>query len=106
MYRYFYIRTDHITDSWSTKQIESCIEDTKLFIKEMDGNYSGIGFYCLVSLMNVKNWDSWNNLDYDCEYTNYINVVTSKSGSGDIPERSGIIIWVLSNLLNASVREE
>ncbi len=36
-----------------------------MFFKESEGNYKGISFFCLIGLMKVKNWDSWNSENYE-----------------------------------------
>lgn len=100
MYSYATIHTKNINDTWVTKTIEMCIEETEMFSKEMPGNYKGINFFCSLGLMKVKDWDSWCDRDYNCQETNYISIVTSKDRNGNIPEQSTDIIKKLSELLS------
>ncbi len=57
MYLYYCIHTKDICLNWETEIIEKCIEETNMFLKTYEGNYEGIDFFCLLSLMKVKDWD-------------------------------------------------
>ena len=102
MYLYYCILTNDICLNWETEIIEKCIEKTNMFLKSYEGNYEGIDFFCLLSLMKVENWDSWNDKDYDYEQTNYISIITSDS-RGNIPEQSIKIMKKLSKLLSEDI---
>ena len=102
MYLYYWIHTIDICLKWETEIIEKCIEKTNMFLKTYEGNYEGIDFFCLLSLMKVKDWDSWNDKDYDYKKTNYISIITSYS-KGKIPEQSIKIMKRLSKVLSEDV---
>ncbi len=100
---YFSIHTKKESITWKTEKIEKCIDKTKMFLKEEKGCYKGIDFFCLLGLMKVKSWDSWNNKDYNCQETNYISIITSEDKNGKIPKQSIEIIKKLSELLSEKV---
>lgn len=102
MYLYYCIHTKDIYFTWKTEIIEKCIEETNMFLKTCKGNYEGIDFFCLLSLMEVKYWDSWNNGNYDYKQTNYISIITNDN-KGNIPKQSVEIMKKLSSLLSESI---
>ncbi|MEY8321267.1 hypothetical protein AAK894_09320 [Lachnospiraceae bacterium 46-61] len=99
MYLYYCIHTKNINVTWETKVIEKYIDETNMFFKESEGNYKGINFFCLIGLMKVKNWDSWNSENYDSQQTNYISIITSQHDNAVIPEQTITIMKKLSELL-------
>ncbi|WP_455436173.1 hypothetical protein [Hungatella hathewayi] len=103
MYSYFCIHTKNINDMWSTKIIEDYIENIEMFTKESVGTYKGIGFYCLLGLMKVNDWDSWSDRDYNNQETNYISIITSKDSNGNIPKQSKDIMKKLSEMLSENI---
>lgn len=74
MYYYYFIKTD--TRSLQTLEIENYLRSFGIFSEENEM------FFCQkpfldISLMKVRNLDSWSFLDYDSKETNYISIVTS-----------------------------
>lgn len=106
MYQYYCIRTKGTEITWSTDIIQRCIEETGQFTETCPGMYLGNGFFCSVSLMKVKQWDSWSNLDYHPQETNYIDIVTSGNVAGRIPKQAEDMMKRLSELLSEPIRSE
>ncbi len=103
MYLYYSIHTKDESITWETRKIEKFIDKTKMFLKEVEGCYGGIDFFCLLGLMKVKKWDSWSNKDYNCWETNYISIITSEDNNRKIPKQSMEIMKKLSELLKEDI---
>lgn len=76
MYNYYYIKTDNLSDSFSTSTIEKHLRSYGIF-KEKNGNFISQNPFLDISLLKVKDPDAWNSLDYSSSETNYISIVTS-----------------------------
>lgn len=77
MYNYFYIKTDCRSNTWDTIEI---LDYLRLFII-LDEKDSGVFVsknpFLEISLMKVKDLNSWSSLEFDKEETNYVSIVTS-----------------------------
>lgn len=76
MYNYYYIKTKSISENLVTSTIENYLRSFGIFSEE-----NGM-FFCQkpfldISLMKIRNPESWSSLDYDSKETNYISIITS-----------------------------
>lgn len=78
-YRYLYIKTDCISNTWPTKEVEGFVKSSNLFLQTGQGEYEYRRGFCTLSLLCVSDWDCWSDQDYNLEKTNYIDIVTSQS---------------------------
>lgn len=76
-YGYYFVKTDCLSNTWNTKDIEGYLIN-KGFISERMGGYQLKSCFLSLNLMLVKNYDSWSSNDYNRDETNYIDIVTSK----------------------------
>lgn len=104
-YVYFHFRKDSLAEFWNTAEIEQFLRSTELF--QGDRFTSQKPFFS-VSLMNVKDFGSWNDKDYDPEKTNYIGIVTSDNwywGSRKDPQIQAVFDG-LEQLLHTKIQED
>lgn len=81
MYHYYYIHTDCYSNAWDTAYVEQFIESTNLFSGNGKGAYTAKEFFCSLQLLRVRDWNSWNENDYDSSKTNYISIVIDEKSS-------------------------
>lgn len=90
MYNYYFLKTDTII--LQTPELENYLRSAGMSDK---GN--GMFFYWKpfldISLMNIRNPDSWSFLDYDSKKTNYISIITSCFSDDD-----SLVINILQGL--------
>lgn len=82
-YRYFHIKTDCLSNTWATVEIEQFIEKSGLFYTIHKGAYQSKYFFCSIQLMCVNDWNSWNNNNYNSKNTNYIDIIISNETSSE-----------------------
>lgn len=79
MYCYFYVKTDCLTNTWDTAEIRQFLNSLGIFTEKYAGHFCRQSPFISLSLMKVKNVNSWNGEDYDEKETNYIAIVTGES---------------------------
>lgn len=77
MYEYYYIKTDCLSNTWNTSEIRDFLCDLGCFTLRPNGEFFSRTSFLDISLMKVKDVNSWSSFDYDEEETNYISIVTS-----------------------------
>lgn len=82
MYCYYYIKTDCLTNIWDTAKIRQFLNALDVFTEKYDGHFSSQSPFISLSLMKVKDINSWSGEDYDEKETNYIAIVTGESEEG------------------------
>lgn len=82
MYNYYYIKTKSISETLVTSAIENYLRSFSIF-EEENGNFTSQKPFLDISILNVKNPDSWNSLDYNKYITNYISIITSVFSEDD-----------------------
>lgn len=78
MYRYFFIHTDCVSNTWETKEVERFIASKIKFLSQDNGGYKATEFFCDIQLMLVSDWDSWSSNEYDATKTNYVSIVVGE----------------------------
>ncbi|MDE6059095.1 MAG: hypothetical protein K2G44_03540 [Clostridia bacterium] len=68
--------TEPLSNTWETTIIENYLGSFD-FLHKHDGEFSSEDPYLIISLMKVKNKDSWRGLDYNKNETNYVSIITS-----------------------------
>ena len=100
---YYNIRTNDISKYWNTTDVIKLLTASNIFKYKNNGCLECIDEYCFISLLYVKDFDSYAcPNDFDDEKTNLISVVTSF-------ELSKKVLDVLKNLaynLNSRLVEE
>lgn len=82
MYCYYYIKTDCLTNTWDTAKIRQFLNTLGIFTEKYAGHFSRQSPFITLSLMKVKDINSWSGEDYDEKETNYIAIVTGESEEG------------------------
>ena len=70
MYSYYYFSTGCISNTWDTKKIETYLLSREDFIKDGLGSFAHRSIFLDISLMLVKDDNSWSSNDYDDSNTN------------------------------------
>ena len=104
MYNYFYIKTDYLSNTWDTTEILRFLRLQGIFVEKPQGIFVCQTPFITVSLMKVKNIDSWSSFDFDSIETNYISIVTTEI-SQEHPQIQKIL-FDLENLLGFRVCQE
>lgn len=84
MYNYYYVKTDCRSNTWNTAEIQDYLRSFAIFVEKPNGIFSSQIPFLNISLMKVKDLNSWNNLDFNREETNYVSIITSESSENDI----------------------
>lgn len=74
--KYYYIKTDCRSNCWDTVEIEDFLRSHMLDARGA-GVFARQEPFLNISLMKVKDLNSWSSEDYDVEETNYVSIVTS-----------------------------
>ncbi|MDE5792962.1 MAG: hypothetical protein K2H66_05495 [Oscillospiraceae bacterium] len=77
MYHYYYIKTDCRDNCWDTAEIQEYLRASKLFTEQPNGIFVSQNPFLDISLMKVKDLNSWSCLDFNPKETNYVSIVTS-----------------------------
>ncbi len=77
MYSYFYITTDYRSNIWETIEIQDYLRSFTILNEKDNGIFVSKKPFLDISLMKVKDLNSWSSLDFDKEETNYVSIVTS-----------------------------
>ena len=77
MYNYYYIKTDCLADTWDTTEIQDYLRSFTILNEKDNGIFVSKKPFLDISLMKVKDLNSWSSLDFDKEETNYVSIVTS-----------------------------
>ncbi|MDE6707087.1 MAG: hypothetical protein K2K06_03515 [Oscillospiraceae bacterium] len=83
MYHYYYLKTDCRDNCWNTAEIQEYLRASKLFIEQPNGIFVSQNPFLDISLMKVKDLNSWSCLDFNQKETNYISIVTSDISDND-----------------------
>lgn len=84
MYNYYYIKTDCLSNTWNTFEIRDFLCKLGFFEEELNGIFYSETPYLSISLMKVKDVDSWSCLDYNEDETNYVSIITSEYSEGNM----------------------
>ena len=77
MYNYYYIATDCCSNTWNTTEIQDYLQSFDIFEEKNNGIFISKDPFLDISLMNVKDLNSWSSIDFDNDKTNYVSIVTS-----------------------------
>ena len=77
MYSYYYIKTDCLSNTWDTTEILDYLRSFTVLDEKDNGIFVSKKPFLDISLMKVKDLNSWSSLDFDKEETNYVSIVTS-----------------------------
>ena len=77
MYNYYYIKTDCRSNAWETTDIQDYLRSFTILDEKPNGIFTSKDPFLDLSLMKVKNMNSWSSLDFDKNETNYVSIVTS-----------------------------
>lgn len=77
MYNYFYIKTDCRSNTWKTMEIQNYLQSFTIFEEKSNGIFTSKNPFLDISLLKVKDLNSWSSLDFDKDETNYVPIVTS-----------------------------
>ena len=101
MYSYYSFKTDCLSNTWETVEIENYLCSFSIFIEKGNGTFTSQNPFLSISLMKVKDWDSWSGLDYDKDETNYVAIVTSSKDYHDTNVKT--LLKGLEQLLNSRI---
>lgn len=76
MTNYYYLATEPLSNTWETAKIEDYLLSFD-FLHKHNGNFDSQSPYLNISLMKVRDKESWSSRDYNKEETNYISIITS-----------------------------
>lgn len=93
MYHYYYIKTDCRSNTWDTAEIQEYLRSCMIFTENPNGIFVSQNPFLDISLMKVKDLNSWSCLDFNEKETNYISIVTS-----DISDNNDIVKNLLKGL--------
>ena len=105
-YVYYHFRTNSLSETWNTAEIEAFLRSTGLF---QGDRFTTQNPFLSISLMNVKDFEgSWSGKDYDPEKTNYIGVVTSDNWYWGVRKDARIqaVFDGLEQLLHTTIQED
>lgn len=77
MYYYYYIMKQSLTDTWQTSELTDFLRGVHFLEEQPDGIFSSRKPYLNISLMKVRNKESWSCADYHESETNYVSIITS-----------------------------
>lgn len=77
MYSYYYIKTDCRSNTWDTIEILDYLRSFSMLTEKPNGIFVSKNPFLDISLMKVKDLNSWSSLDFDENETNYVSIVTS-----------------------------
>lgn len=77
MYNYYYIKTDCRSNTWDTVEIQGYLRSFAMLEEKPNGIFISKDPFLDISLMKVKDLNSWSSLDFDKDETNYVSIVTS-----------------------------
>ena len=83
MYIYYYVKTDCVSNAWSTSEIREYLHSCDMLTEKSDGIFSSQKPFLDISLMKAKDPNSWSSRDYDSAETNYISIVTDRLCDND-----------------------
>lgn len=78
MYSYYYIKKDRLSDTWDTGEILRFLRLSGIFVEKEQGVFVRQAPFISLSLMKVKDVNSWSSCDFDFKETNYISIVTTE----------------------------
>jgi len=78
MYNYYYIATDCRSNTWNTTEIQDYLRSFTMIEEKNNGIFISKNPFLNISLMKVKDLNSWSALDFDKDETNYVSIVTSE----------------------------
>lgn len=84
MYNYYYIKTDCRSSTWNTTEIQNYLRSFTIFEEKSNGIFISKNPFLDISLMKVKDLNSWSSLDFDKDETNYVSIVTSEFSEENI----------------------
>lgn len=104
-YVYYHFETNRISETWDTALIEDYLRSTGLFPED---RFTSQKPFLSISLMCVKDYDSWSSNDYDSEKTNYISVVTSDDWYWGVRKDARIqaVFDGLEQILHTEIQED
>lgn len=104
-YVYYHFKTGSISETWDTAKIEQYLRSTGLFPAD---RFTAQNPFLSLSLMNVKDFESWSGRDYDPEKTTYIAVVTSDNWYWGVRKDARIqaVFDGLEALLHTEIQED
>ena len=104
-YVYYHFRTADISAAWNTTEIEAYLRSCGLFPPD---RFTSQKPFLSISLLCVKDYDSWSSRDYDREKTNYISIVTSDDWYWGVRKDARIqaVFDGLEALLHTKIQED
>ena len=93
MYNYFYIKKDCCSNTWDTNEIEDYLRSFSILSEKENGIFDSQKPFVVISLMKVKDLNSWSSLDFDKNETNYVSIITS-----DFSEENAEVKKILKGL--------
>ena len=76
MTNYYYLATEPLSNTWETAKIEDYLLSFD-FLHKHYGDFDSQNPYLNISLMKVRDKESWSSRDYNKEETNYVSIITS-----------------------------
>ena len=101
MYNYYYIATDCRFNAWNTMEIQDYLRSFAMFEEKNNGIFISKNPFLDISLMKVKDLNSWSSLDFDKDGTNYVSIVTSGLSEANIEVKN--IMKGLEQLLGVRI---
>lgn len=84
MYNYYYMKTDCRSNCWDTYEILDFLQSFDFLTYDGKGSFHSQKPFLDITLLKVKDINSWNNNDFNEELTNYISIVTSCFSENEI----------------------
>lgn len=84
MYNYYYVKTDCHSNIWDTAEIQRFLRSLNMFEEKQNGIFSSQDPFINISLMKVKELNSWSSLDFNKDGTNYFSIVTSELSDSNV----------------------
>ena len=105
-YVYYHFKTDSISETWNTAEIEQYLRGTGLFPAD---RFTAQNPFLSLSLMHLQDFEgSWSGEDYDPEKTNYIGGVTTDDLYWGIRQDARIkaVFDGLEQLLHTTIQDD
>ena len=104
MYNYYYIKTDCLSNTWDTTEIQDYLLSFTIFEEKANGIFTSKNPFLDISLMKVKDLNSWSSLDFDKDATNYVSIVISEFSEENIEVKT--LLKGLEQLLGVRISSD
>ena len=95
MEKYYYMIPDCLNKYIETQKIRNYLLSYTILHETSEGRFICENPFIDISLMNIKNLNSWSSNNFDCYITNYISIIINELDKNNI-----IIKFLFQNLEN------